>query len=71
MEKIVRITIITTSLMFITEKEMDFNVTVSSVGEIEPTIRSRNDEEKRKRIAKKLEQEKTRVRQIIFKSCFG
>lgn len=71
MEKIVRITIITTSLTFITEKEMDFNVTVSSVGEIEPTIRSRNDEEKRKRIAKKLEQEKTRVRQIIFKSCFG
>lgn len=71
MEKIVRITIITTSLMFIAGKEMDFNVTVSSVGEIEPAIRSRNDEEKRKRKAKKLEQQKTRVRRIIFKSCFG
>lgn len=71
MEKIVRITIITTSLTFIAEKEMGVNVTVSSVDEIEPTIRRRNDEEKRKRKAKKLEQQKTRVRQIIFKSCFG
>lgn len=39
MEKIVRITIITASLTFIAGKEMDFNVTVSSVGEIEPAIR--------------------------------